>query len=334
MKRGLLFSLAILALALAGPWLAPRSATEALDPAALRLLPPASRITAFVGREGKLLPAAGEDPEHPGRRRFEWTVAAGKLTYWRGPRQVEVPLDRLQLDPQGAPVQKTLFFLCGTDIFGRDLLSRMLAGAQVSLVVGAGGVLLAGLLGTLLGLLAGTGGRWADWALAQAGDATLSLPRILLVALLSAFFRPGAAGLALLLGLTGWPAFARLAAAEARTLTRSSLALAARAAGCSRWRVAWRHLLPHAAGPLAIAAGLRVGPFVLLEASLSFLGFGIAPPSPSWGNILAEGREAIFEGWWVMAGPGLLLGATVLILNAAVDAFEPAAGTERPSPKG
>lgn len=324
-----LFAVALLALV--GPWLAPRDPLATLDPAALRMLPPFSRVPALVAKDGALLPVAGEDPDQAGRRLFDYHLEGDEVLRRKGPRVVRTPLADLQRNADGSPRVVTLTFLAGTDPFGRDLLSRLLAGARVSLAVGLGGVLIAALLGTLAGLFAGAGGAALDLILGRTGDALLAIPRIVLVAALAALFHPGVLGLSLLLGLTGWAGFARLVRADVVTLTGSEMAAAARAVGCSPARVALRHLAPHTMATVLAAAGLRIGPFVLLEASLSFLGFGIAPPLPSWGNILAEGRDVLFEGWWVVAWPGLLLGGTVVMLNKLADDLRRVVSAESPA---
>jgi peptide/nickel transport system permease protein len=231
----------------------------------------------------------------------------------------ELPLTSLVLTESGAPRIETLSFPLGTDRFGRDLLSRLLAGARLSLGIGLLGVLGATALGGLLGLAAGLGTRPLDSLIGRVGDAFLSVPRVVLVMALAAIVRPGPWVLALLLAVTGWPSLTRLVRADVRSLAGSEMVTAARAAGGGGLRIALVHVLPHAVATLLVAAGLRVGPFVLLEGSLSFLGFGVPPPHASWGNILGEGRDVLVEAWWITTIPGLLLGGTVIVVNAAAD---------------
>ncbi len=319
MKRTLLLIALLAGVGLFGPLLAPYETISSADPVALRLLPPGTHVSALMTQDGQLLPIAGWDSAAPGTLLREWHVEGDELVYRRGPRKRRLTLATLRRDEEGQPELHDLVFPAGTDRYGRDLLSRLLVGGRTSLAVGFLAVLVAGVLGAAGGLLSGLLGRGMDLILSRLSDAFLATPRIVLLMVVAALFRPSPWGLALLIGATGWPVFTRLVRAETHALADGEMVLAARAAGVSTWRLAWRHILPHVATVVLVAAGLRLGPFILLEASLSFLGFGVTPPEPSWGNILAEGRDVLFEAWWVATLPGLLLGATVMLANAAAD---------------
>lgn len=315
---GLWGVLALLGGILVAPSLLPLDPFGSPDPAALRLLPPGSRVPALVRRDGRIVPVAGRGAAGAGIA-GGWRVEGEEVLYRRGPRWRRLPLRDLEVGPDGRPVVRTLWYPLGTDRLGRDLAARLLAGGRTSLLIGMGSVAGAALLGAVIGLGGALAGGFVDAALSRLGDTLLAFPRVVLVMALAATVRTGPVGLTLLIAATGWPSLARLVRADARALARSEMVVAARASGAGPARIAFRHLLPHALSTLAVAAGLRIGPFVLLEASLSFLGFGVPLPLPSWGNILNEGRDVLFEAWWVTTFPGALLGLTVIALNAAAD---------------
>lgn len=213
------------------------------------------------------------------------------------------------------------FHLLGTDRFGRDVWSRLLYGARVSLATGLLATLLAVSLGGVVGLVAGVWrGRTATVLLAIT-DFALALPRVVLLLLLAALWQPGATLVVVVLGLTGWMGIARLVYGEATTIMARPFILSARALGAQPVRLAWRHVLPGTWTPLIVAAALGVGNAITLEAGLSFLGLGVQPPAPSWGGMIASGRDTLVNGPWVAIAPGMALVLVVIALTLVGDAM-------------
>lgn len=209
----------------------------------------------------------------------------------------------------------------GTDLYSRDVWSRLVYGAQVSLGIGTLGMVVAVMLGGLVGTVAGYFRGWTDTVLMRLVDVGLSVPRIFLVLLAIALWgRLGTGPLILLLGFTGWFATSRLVRAEVLSLRERPFTDAARTAGARPWRIITRHVLPNAATPLIVSAALGIGHMMLLEAGLSFLGVGVQPPVPSWGNMIADGRDQLTTALWTSLFPGLAIAITVMALNAVGDA--------------
>jgi peptide/nickel transport system permease protein len=207
----------------------------------------------------------------------------------------------------------------GTDQLGRDMLSRLLYGARVSLTVGFLAAFLSAVLGTLLGALAAAGGPHADRAVVGVTDAALALPRLVLLLALVALVPPNAVLIVLVLGLTGWMPVARLARAEMMAVLARPYAAAARMTGIGRVRLLVRHVIPNALTPVLIATALAVGNAITLEAGLAFLGLGIPAPAPSWGNMIATGRDALVQAPWVATIPGLAVALAVVGTNLLAD---------------
>lgn len=203
----------------------------------------------------------------------------------------------------------------GTDPSSRDVLSRMLFGARVSLGVGAASVLVAMTLGTAWGAVAGFAGGWADSIMMRTVDAVLAIPRLLLLLVVASTGTLSIGGLVLLLGLTGWPAMSRVVRAQMRTLRAREFVLAARAAGIPPFRLLTRHLLPGILPQVIVAATLAFAAVIPLEAGLSFLGLGVRTPTPSWGNIILEGSDNPTGTWWMILFPALAIIITVAAVN-------------------
>jgi peptide/nickel transport system permease protein len=211
--------------------------------------------------------------------------------------------------------------LMGTDRFGRDLFVRMMLAGRVSLAVGIIGSLVAAAVGTIVGALAAWMGGWFDRVSMAFADALLAIPRLVLLLVCAALWRPGIGMVVVVLIATGWMGVSRMIRAEVLGTRTLPFVDAATALGASRWRVLWRHALPNALGPAIIAATLGVGNAILLESGLSFLGLGIQPPQPSWGNMIAGGRDLIVAAPWVAIAPGIALIITVLACTLLGDAF-------------
>jgi len=297
-------ALAVIAvLTLVAPALGLRDPAVQPDGLVLRDLPPLSRVDAILVSDGT--------------RRYAHEVRVlpdGGVEYRRGSRWQRINAADLAPSWHLRP-----FYLLGTDGFGRDLLSRLLHGGRVSLVVGLLAATLALVVGTTVGLTAGLARGWLDALLMRFTDVVLAVPRLFLALMLVAIYQASLTTTVVVLGATTWMTAARLVRGEVLSLREREFIQAARAVGVAPHRLGLFHLLPAAVAPVIVEAALRVGDTILLEASLSFLGLGVQPPVPSWGNLVADGRNSLLDAWWISTFPGLAIACTVISLNLLGD---------------
>ena len=235
--------------------------------------------------------------------------AVALLARWLAPYDPDfIDLKQVLMPPSPA-------HLLGTDTLGRDVLSRIIFGARVSLLVGFVAVGIATLIGVLVGALAGYYGGVLDQILMRLVDLMLCFPTIFLILAVIAVLGPSIWNIMAVIGLTSWMGVARLVRAEFLSLREREFVVAARALGASDARLIWRHLLPNALTPVMVSATLGVAGAILVESSLSFLGLGVQPPTPSWGNMLTMGKDNIEIAWWLSVFPGLAILVTVMSYN-------------------
>ena len=246
-------------------------------------------------------------------------VIAAVAAPWLSPHDPLRQSLLLRLRPPGYTSKAMGTFPLGTDDLGRDLLSRIIFGARASLIVAALSVSVSLSIGSLLGLVAGRSRPWIAALVMRLVDTMLSIPAILLAILTVAVLGPGFVKLVLVLGLTRWPRYTRVAYASTLQVATLPYIRAAEMAGARPLRILLRHVLPNIAGPLMVVATSEFGLMILFEAGLSFLGLGIQPPSPSWGSIMSAGREYVERAWWMTVFPGVTLFALVLCVNLLGD---------------
>jgi len=285
------------------------------------------------------IPAASARAPATGRRRGPWDRFA------RNPRAIAgagimllfllaaALAPRLAPFPPAAPHLSDILhppggrYLFGTDNLGRDILSRVVAAARVSLAIGVLSMLVSIVAGVVVGMLAGFLGGRVDGVLMRVTDVVLAIPVFFLTVAFLAMFGPRVDRLIWIIGLTAWPPTARLVRVEVLALRGRDFVTAVRATGASNARIIVRHLLPNVVPVIVISATLRVGLAILTEAGLSFLGLGVQPPQPSWGNIIADGREYLGVAWWVSFFPGACVFFAVMAFNLVGDglrdAFDP-----------
>ena len=236
------------------------------------------------------------------------------------PHNPEVGTLSLRFRPPAWITGGTTEYLLGTDHIGRDVLSRLIFGARVSMLGGFLAVLFAGFVGTVLGILAGYMGGWVDQVIMRVTDAWLALPALMFAIFLAAIVGPSEFNIVIILGLVYWTRYARVVRGEVLSLKERDFVRLAIVAGCSKWTIMRRHILPNVLNTAIVLATLMLGVVIVTEAALSFLGVGVPPPKPAWGLMLADGKKGLMAGyWWLTVFPGVCIVLMVLAANLLGD---------------
>ena len=245
------------------------------------------------------------------------------IFYQQGPREKSIPIEALAGGKEytgGKPgFIVTRSFLLGTDQYGRDILSRVIYGSRISLSIGFLVVLISVTLGTIVGVSSGYFGGIVDNTLMRIVDILIAFPALFLILIIIATFGNSIFLIVITLSFTGWMGVARIVRSQVLSLKEQEFILAAKSLGLSNLRIIFRHLVPNTLTPVIVAATLRIGSIILTEAGLSFLGLGVQPPTPSWGNIINEGRDSLLNHWWISTFPGVAILTTVVCFNLIGD---------------
>ncbi|HET8629539.1 MAG TPA: nickel transporter permease [Thermomicrobiales bacterium] len=234
------------------------------------------------------------------------------------------PFDPLKTDPAHYLYSPGVPYLFGTDQYGRDVFSRVLYGARISLVIGLISVGIAAVVGVTVGLVSGYYGRWVDGVLMRLIDVMLAFPGILLALAIVSMLGPSLRNVMIAVGIAGIPTYARLTRGSVLAARGALYVDAARIVGVPNRLILWRHLLPNVVAPVIVAATLGTGGAILAAAALSFLGLGAQPPTAEWGRMLSDGRQFLDEQWWIATFPGLAIMVTVLAMNLLGDGLRDA----------
>jgi peptide/nickel transport system permease protein len=249
-------------------------------------------------------------------------VFTAALADFIAPHNPEVGNLRLRYRPPVWQDRGSWEFILGTDHMGRDVLSRLIFGSRISLIVAVTAVLVAGAIGTTFGVLSGYLGGWVDQVIMRLTDAWLALPAVSFAILLAALVQPSEWNIIIILGVVYWTRYARVIRGEVLSLKERDYVRLAVVAGCNQRQIMWTHILPNIANSAIVIATLQLGVSIIAEATLSFLGVGVAPPKPAWGLMLAEGKSGLMAGyWWLSVFPGVCIMLIVLSANLIGDWF-------------
>jgi peptide/nickel transport system permease protein len=240
------------------------------------------------------------------------------------PHDPELQSLRLRTQPPGHTVYDessdvTEYYWLGTDALGRDILSRTIYGARISMMVGIGVVFIQGVIGVMVGLLAGYFGGWVDSVLMRLADVQQAIPFLILAVAVAAVLDASLRNVIIVLGLAGWVPYGRVVRGQVLSVRERDFVEATRALGSGHLHIIFGHILPNILAPITVIATLTISTMILAEASLSFLGLGVPPPAPTWGGMVASGRDYLASAWWVSVIPGIAIFLTVLSINLLGD---------------
>lgn len=247
-------------------------------------------------------------------------VASALFASFLAPHDPEIGDPRQRLLPPFWEERGKMQYLLGTDTMGRDILSRLIYGSRISLLVAFTAVIFAACLGTTIGICAGFFGGWVDQIIMRFTDAWLSIPTVMFGILMAVIMGPGVFNIVIIMSLVFWTRYARITRGETLSLKTRDFVHLATIAGCGRWRIMRKHILPNVMNSVITLASLQIGIVVVVEASLTFLGVGVPPPKPAWGLMLSEGRGGLIAGyWWLVVFPGVAIALLVMSFNVIGD---------------